>query len=506
MLGVGAKNGTTDVLAHLFGLAVRPGAGPAGGPLRAPAGPPAGRAADRGGQRRAARGGLGAGIMSAMRAPRARPSILARLCLASSSALRPAGPIPSTPAAPATDAAAATPARGRRRRRPPRPTLKLVDFKPTSMLHAEAHEVPRARFPGGRLSPARRRPRARGRVLAYPADRAARGDGRGQRPHARDPDRARGGRRSTRLVATLVKPHPGRFVVFTQVDWTKADEPGFGPRAAAQLRDRTSARGARGLKVLKDLGLYGRDQNGKLVAIDDPRFDPIWREAGRLRHPGGHPQRRPGGVLSSPPTARTNATTSCGTTPTGASPARTPRRWRSAAGGAGPRDRAPPRAPRSSPCTWAAGPRTSTTSRACSSATPTSTSSSARARPSSAASRGARAASSSSTRIASCSAPTCGPSPTLYANFFRWLETADEYFPYYDHPAQGRWHIYGLDLPDAVLREGLPRQRRPLLAALTGWSRSCQQREPSDEPAAAAARRAPVRAEALAVADLHAVL
>ena len=38
MLGVGAKNGTTDVLAHLFGLAAGLVIGAAGGALRAPAG------------------------------------------------------------------------------------------------------------------------------------------------------------------------------------------------------------------------------------------------------------------------------------------------------------------------------------------------------------------------------------------------------------------------------------------------------------------------------------
>ena len=37
----------------------------------------------------------------------------------------------------------------------------------------------------------------------------------------------------------------------------------------------------------------------------------------------------------------------------------------------------------------------------------------------------------------------------MYQNYFRWLETADEYFEYWGYPEQGRWHIYGLDLPDA---------------------------------------------------------
>ena len=43
----------------------------------------------------------------------------------------------------------------------------------------------------------------------------------------------------------------------------------------------------RGLKVLKTLGLYLRDggPTGKLVRVDDPRFDPMWDACGRLGLP-----------------------------------------------------------------------------------------------------------------------------------------------------------------------------------------------------------------------------
>ena len=49
--------------------------------------------------------------------------------------------------------------------------------------------------------------------------------------------------------------------------------------------DDAVARGARGLKFLKDLGLGVRDKSGKLIAIDDPRLDPVWHECGRLGIP-----------------------------------------------------------------------------------------------------------------------------------------------------------------------------------------------------------------------------
>ena len=41
----------------------------------------------------------------------------------------------------------------------------------------------------------------------------------------------------------------------------------------------------------------------------------------------------------------------------------------------------------------------------------------------------------------------------LWRNYFRWLEIADEYFDYWGYPNQGRWRIYGLDLPDEVLEK-----------------------------------------------------
>jgi predicted TIM-barrel fold metal-dependent hydrolase len=46
-----------------------------------------------------------------------------------------------------------------------------------------------------------------------------------------------------------------------------------------------------------------------------------------------------------------------------------------------------------------------------------------------------------------------GPEEAMYANWFRFFETADEYFDYWNAPAQGRWTISGLDLPPEVLEK-----------------------------------------------------
>ncbi len=46
------------------------------------------------------------------------------------------------------------------------------------------------------------------------------------------------------------------------------------------------------------------------------------------------------------------------------------------------------------------------------------------------------------------------PDISMYRLYYRFLETADEYFEYPTHASrQGRWNIYGLKLPDDVLRK-----------------------------------------------------
>jgi hypothetical protein len=57
-----------------------------------------------------------------------------------------------------------------------------------------------------------------------------------------------------------------------------------------------------------------------------------------------------------------------------------------------------------------------------------------------------------------------GAGEAMYQNYFRWLETADEYFPYAQYPQQGRWMIYGLNLPDDVLQKVYYRNAEKLLA------------------------------------------
>jgi predicted TIM-barrel fold metal-dependent hydrolase len=80
------------------------------------------------------------------------------------------------------------------------------------------------------------------------------------------------------------RAYPGRFVTFAHLDWRETASSGFGERMAASLRD-SVARGARGLKVWKHLGLRFRDDRDRLIAPDDERLDPVWEAAADLEVP-----------------------------------------------------------------------------------------------------------------------------------------------------------------------------------------------------------------------------
>jgi len=76
---------------------------------------------------------------------------------------------------------------------------------------------------------------------------------------------------------------PDKFAVCTQPDFDRVSEPDYPQWQADQLAEAKAA-GAVGLKILKTLGLYLREE-GKLVAVDDPRFDPMWAACGELGLP-----------------------------------------------------------------------------------------------------------------------------------------------------------------------------------------------------------------------------
>jgi uncharacterized protein len=79
--------------------------------------------------------------------------------------------------------------------------------------------------------------------------------------------------------------HPGRFVTFANLNFAGIDEPGWGARAAAQLEHDVQVGGAQGLKIFKNFGLTVKDKNGRRVEADDPRLDPIFEKCAELKIP-----------------------------------------------------------------------------------------------------------------------------------------------------------------------------------------------------------------------------
>jgi predicted TIM-barrel fold metal-dependent hydrolase len=78
--------------------------------------------------------------------------------------------------------------------------------------------------------------------------------------------------------------YPGRFATFCQLDWVRLAEPDGADQLIASLDD-SKRRGARGVKVWKNLGLSVRDSDGALILPDDPRVIRVLEHAGRLGLP-----------------------------------------------------------------------------------------------------------------------------------------------------------------------------------------------------------------------------
>lgn len=76
----------------------------------------------------------------------------------------------------------------------------------------------------------------------------------------------------------------GRIIVFANIDFRGIDEEGWTENAVQQLQ-KDYDNGARGVKIFKNLGLTALDSEEERVRTDDPRIDPVWAKAGELGIP-----------------------------------------------------------------------------------------------------------------------------------------------------------------------------------------------------------------------------
>lgn len=89
-----------------------------------------------------------------------------------------------------------------------------------------------------------------------------------------------------RALSAHQRLHPDRFIVFTEPAWGRVNEPDYSRQQADEIERAVNA-GARGVKILKTLGLFLREgiSSGPLIAVDDRRFDSLWDTAGQLGIP-----------------------------------------------------------------------------------------------------------------------------------------------------------------------------------------------------------------------------
>lgn len=92
------------------------------------------------------------------------------------------------------------------------------------------------------------------------------------------------GEQLDKILQKFEKFAPERFDIMCNIDFSRIDEPNFGENMAAFLEE-AHAKGAAGLKIFKSLGLRIKDRSGKIVPVDDPRLHPIWAKAGELNMP-----------------------------------------------------------------------------------------------------------------------------------------------------------------------------------------------------------------------------
>ena len=171
--------------------------------------------------------------------------------------------------------------------------LELSQYEPRSMLRVHESRVERSKFPcidfhthisvstksekGVELSPDRE-------YLGTPQELLAVMD----RKNIRAMVNLTGGYEHglAEAVAKYDRAFPGRFYTFTEPSYSRFKEPNY-PALQAQAIERAHRDGARGLKILKTLGLYLRENitSGSLVKIDDARFDPMWDACGQLNIP-----------------------------------------------------------------------------------------------------------------------------------------------------------------------------------------------------------------------------
>ena len=167
----------------------------------------------------------------------------------------------------------------RQSRTPQIPPPTILEYKPQSTLVVPEHEVPRAKFPAVDFHG---HPPALNSASTIQSVVTAMDE-----LNLQVMVQARGssGASLTRQIqAVRAAGMQDRFVFFTTVDLRSID-PGSGARIASQLEQDVTA-GAVGIgEINKGFGLSTRKADGSRLQMDDPELDAVWQTAGRLGIP-----------------------------------------------------------------------------------------------------------------------------------------------------------------------------------------------------------------------------
>jgi predicted TIM-barrel fold metal-dependent hydrolase len=164
-------------------------------------------------------------------------------------------------------------------RTPEFPPPSIVDYKPRTTLVVPQHQVPRAKYPVVDFHSHQPTP-----ISPQEFDQVIESMDRLNLQVLVNASGASGDRLKQSLDAIRASRHKDRMVQFAAITFRDVG-PGFGQRAAQQLEADVKM-GAIGLgEISKAFGLTVRKTDGSRLKIDDPELDPIWQTAARLNIP-----------------------------------------------------------------------------------------------------------------------------------------------------------------------------------------------------------------------------
>lgn len=164
-------------------------------------------------------------------------------------------------------------------RDPEFPPPNIREYKPRSTLVVPAHPVPRAKFP---VIDIHGHPPGLSSAEAINQVGAAM-DSLNLRVMV-NASGSSGERLTRQIEAVRASRYKDRFVMFTSLD-LRSVGPGSGAKLAAQLEADVKA-GAAGIgEIGKNFGLSNRKADGTRLKLDDPELDPVWETAARLKIP-----------------------------------------------------------------------------------------------------------------------------------------------------------------------------------------------------------------------------